>query len=105
MLFWLALAFALLATVASIAFAVIKGLELFRASKRLLRDTGEQLAGIERSTGQIESHLRAASTSGTALSSSLTRLGASRARLAVLTTAVADVRASVGRITGFVPRK
>lgn len=105
MLFWLALALALLVTVAAIVYAVLKGLELYRAAKVLLRATGEELARLERSSGQIERHLQAAATSGTSLSASLTRLQASRSRLAVLTSAVADVRASVGRITGVVPRK
>jgi hypothetical protein len=105
MLFWLALALALLVTVASIVYAVLKGIELYRASKRLLRVTGEELDGISRSSGQIESHLQAAAASGTALSASLARLEVSRARLNVLTTALADVRASVGRITGVYPRK
>jgi len=105
MLFWLALAFALLAVVGSIVYAALTGLTLFRGSKRFLRATGEGLDGIERSTGEIESHLRAASTSGTELSASLSRLHASRARLNVLTAAVDDVRASVDRITGGYPRK
>ena len=105
MLFWLVLALALLVTVAAIAYAALKGLELYRAAKALLRATGDELARIERSTGQVERHLQAAATSGTALSASLGRLQASRSRLAVLSSAVADVRASVGRITGVVPRK
>jgi hypothetical protein len=105
MLFWLALAFALVATVAAIVYAALKGLELFRAAKRVLRTTGEDLDRIGRATREIELHLRAAETSGSSLSASLTRLHASRARLAVLTSAVGDVRASVGRITGVVPRK
>jgi hypothetical protein len=105
MLFWLALAFALLTTVAAIVYAALKGLELFRASKRLLRTAGEDLERIGRASGEIELHLQAAERSGTALGASLTRLHASRARLAVLTSAVDDVRASVGRITGVVPRK
>ena len=105
MLVWLTLAFALLATVGSILFATLKGLELFRGAKGLLRATGTALDRVARTTGEIELHLEAAATSGTALSASLTRLQASRARLAVLTSAVGDVRASVDRITGVVPRK
>jgi len=105
MLVWLALALAVLITIAAIVYAVLKGLELFRASKRVLRETSEELAAIERSTAQIEIHLQAAAESGTALNASLTRLHTSRARLNVLTAAVDDVRASVDRITGVYPRK
>jgi hypothetical protein len=39
------------------------------------------------------------------LEASLTRLRVSRARLNVLTSALADVRAAVGRVTAVVPRK
>jgi len=105
MLFWLALAFAILVTVAAIVYAVLKGLALFRASKRLLSATSEELEAIERSTAMIESHLQAAAKSGDALNASLGRLRVSRARLNVLTAAVDDVRASVDRVTGVYPRK
>ena len=105
MLFWLALAFAVLITVAAIVYAVLTGLEFYRASKLVLSVTGEELAAIERSTAQIEIHLQAATESGTALNASLTRLHASRARLNVLMAAVDEVRASVDRITGVYPRK
>ena len=105
MLFWLALAFVVLATVGSIVYAVLKGLEVFRESKQLLSVAGEDLDRIERSSGEIERHLQAAATSATELNASLARLQSSRARLAVLTTAIADVRASVDRITAVYPRK
>ncbi len=105
MLFWLTLAFAVVAIVAAIVYSGLKGLALYRASKQVLREAAEELEGIERSTAEIEQHLQAAATSGTALSSSLARLHTSRARLSVLTAAIADVRASVDRITGVYPRK
>lgn len=105
MLFWLTLGFAILVTVGSILYATLKGLELFRTGKGFLRATEEDLDRVSRATGEIELHLQAAATSGTALSASVARLHASRARLAVLTSALSDVRASVGRITGVVPRK
>jgi len=105
MLLWLTLALAILVTLGSILYAGLKGLELFRAAKGLLRATREELARVERSSGEIELHLQAAAVSGTTLSASLNRLRASRARLTVLTSAVDDVRASVDRVTGVVPRK
>lgn len=105
MLVWLTLGFAVLVTVGSTIYATLKGLEVFRAAKGLLRASGEELDRVTRSTAEIELHLQAATTSGSALSGSLLRLHASRARLAVLTAAIGDVRALVGRITGVVPRK
>ena len=105
MLFWLTLAFALLLILGSIAYAALKGLEFWRAFKLLSHRTTEELDRIARATAEIELHLQAAAASGTKLDASLTRLRSSRARLTVLTTALADVRASVGRITGVMPRK
>lgn len=105
MLVWLTLAFAILVTLGSILFATLKGLELFRAGKGFLRATEEDLDRVSRATGEIELHLQSAATSGTTLTASLARLHHSRARLAVLTSAVSDVRASFGRIAGVLPRK
>ena len=105
MLLWLALAFLIVALVCSVAYAVVKGLEAWRAVKRLSRATGEELDRISRASEEIELHLQAATASGTRLDASVTRLSASRARLNVLTTALADARASVGRLTSVYPRK
>ncbi len=105
MLFWLSLAFALAAVVGSVAYAVVQGLKAFRASKRLLSTTGEELERISRASAEIELHLQAAAAGGTRLDASLTRLGSSRARLNVLTSALVDARAAAGRLTGVYPRK
>ena len=104
-IFWLALIVALVLTVAAVSYATLKGLEAFRAFKRLGRALGSELDRIAASTDQIERRLAVAAESGTKLEASLTRLRASRARLNVLTSALADVRAAVGRVTAVVPRK
>ena len=105
MLFWLSLAFLILAVVGSIAYAVVKGLATYRDTKRVLGTSGAELDRITRATAEIELHLQAAATSGTRLDASLTRLSVSRARLNVLTSALADVRAAFARATALVPRK
>ena len=105
MLVWLTLAFAILATVGTIGYAAVKGIEAYHTAKRLLAAAGEELGRIDRTTAEIELHLQAAAASGTRLDSSLGRLSTSRARLNVLTSALADVRAAVGRVTSVVPRK
>ncbi len=102
MLFWLALGFLVLATVASVVFVVRRGLETWRALKRLGRGAGHELDRIAVATGEIELHLQAAAVSGERLDASLARLAASRSRLNILTTALADARASLDR---FYPRK
>jgi hypothetical protein len=102
---WLALIIALVLTVSSAIYVTQKGLEAFRAFKRLGRRAGDELDRIATASGEIERHLALATEGGTQLEASLARLRASRARLNVLTSALADVRAAVGRITAFVPRK
>ena len=104
-MFWLALIIALVLTVASAVFVTLRGLEAFRAFKQLGRTVTGELDRISVATGEIERHLALAAESGTQLETSLARLRASRARLNVLTSAIADVRAAVGRVTGLVPRK
>jgi len=102
---WLALIIALVLTVASAISVTLRGLEAFRAVKRLARTAGGELDRISAATGEIERHLALAAKSGTQLEASLARLRSSRARLNVLTSALADVRAAAGRVTAVVPRK
>jgi hypothetical protein len=102
---WLALLVAVVLVVASAIFLTLRGLEAFRALKQLGRSVGGELDRINVATGEIELHLARAAESGTKLESSLARLQASRAQLNVLTSAIADVRAAVGRVTAVVPRK
>jgi len=104
-LFWTALGIALVLTVASVIYVTLRGLEAFRAFKALGRRLGAELDRIATASGEVERHLALAAESGTQLEASLARLRASRARLNVLTSALADVRAAVGRVTAVYPRK
>lgn len=104
-IFWLALIIALVLTVASAIYVTRQGLEAFRGFKRLGRRVGGELERITTMSGEIERQLALAAESGTQLEASLARLRSSRARLNVLTSALAEVRAAVGRVTGVVPRK
>ena len=103
--FWLALAVAFVLTVASLVYATLNALELFRAFKGISRNVGGELDRVSATTAQIERHLELAAESGSRLEASLARLRASRAQLDVLTAAIADVRASIDRVTAFVPRR
>ena len=103
--FWLALAVAVVLSTASLIYVTLNALEAFRRFKRLGRNVGGELDRVTATIAQIERHLELAAESGSRLEESLTRLRMSRAQLAVLTTAVADVRASIGRVTAFVPRR
>ena len=105
MLFWLPLTVALLLLAGSVLYITVRGLAVFRDFKRFSREVGSGLERIATETGRIEGHLALAAESGSRLDASLTRLRASRARLHVLTSALADVRAAVGRVTAVYPKK
>jgi hypothetical protein len=105
MLVWLALAIAVVSFVGSVVYGTLKGLEVFRAVKRLGGAVGGELDRIAATSEQIERHLALASESGTRLDASLSRLRTSHARLNVLRSALADVQDAAGRITSVYPRK
>jgi outer membrane protein TolC len=104
-LVWLALAVAVLATAASLIYLTLQALDAFRAFKRVGRTAGEELERIEKASAEIERHLELAAAGGTRLEASLARLQESRARLTVLTSALADTRAALNRVIGVYPRK
>jgi hypothetical protein len=104
-LLWLSLAVAVAATIASVTFATLRGLEAFRDFKRLGSSLAEGTARIEASAARIEGHLARAAESGSRLDTELAQLRRSKAQLNVLRSALDDVRASVGRVTAVYPRK
>jgi hypothetical protein len=103
--FWLALAVAFTLTVASLVYLTLKAVEAFRAFRSASRSMSSGLEHVAVTSGEIERHLQLAAESGTRLEASLARLSTSRAQLNVLTSALQDVRATVDRVTGVVPRK
>jgi len=105
MLFWLALAIALLSVIASAIYGTLKGLEAFRAFKGLGGTVGAEVDRIATTSGETERQLALAAEAGARLDASLARLRVSRARLNVLTSAFAEARAAVDRVTSVVPRK
>ena len=104
-LFWLTLAFCVVAVVVSLVIAVRRGLRLYRDTKRLTTETSTAMDAVSRSAEQIERHLTLAAESGTRLDAALARLRASKARLDVQRAAIDDVRATLDRLTTFAPRK
>jgi tRNA threonylcarbamoyladenosine modification (KEOPS) complex Cgi121 subunit len=103
--FWLALAVAVVLTIASLIYVTLNALEAFRAFKKVGRNVGDGLDRVTATTAQIERHLELAAESGSQLEASLARLRTSRAQLTVLTSALSDVRESINRVTAFVPRR
>jgi tRNA threonylcarbamoyladenosine modification (KEOPS) complex Cgi121 subunit len=103
--FWLALAVAVVLTIASLIYATLNALEAFRTFKSVGRNLNAGLDHVTATTAQIERHLELAAASGSQLEVSLARLSTSRAQLSVLTSALAEVRESIDRVTAFVPHK
>jgi hypothetical protein len=103
--FWLALAVALVLTIASLIYVTLNALDAFRTFKSVSRNLTAATDHVTATTAQIERHLELAAESGSQLEASLARLRTSRAELNVLTSALADVRASVNRVTAFMPSK
>jgi hypothetical protein len=104
-LVWLSLALGVILTIASAVYLTVKGLEAFRAVKQVGRRAGRELERISAVTAEIEQRLAGSETRTARLEASLARLRSSRAELNVLTSALAEVNASVRAVTSVVPRK
>ncbi len=94
---------ALALAVAGIAYAVVRGLRLWRATKRVGREAAPALEHITATTAQIEEQIRRAEVSGEELKSTAARLQRSRARLQVQIDALTAARSEVRRVFWFVP--
>jgi len=102
---WIALAVAGVAVVASAAFAAVRGLRAWRTFRRFRRRATEGLEEVTRRVAGIERRLGATNASAARLQRAQADLQESLATARVLSAALADVRASVSRITGLVPGK
>ena len=101
LLLWIALALFVLCAVAGTWLVFVRTRDALRSFRALAGAVFGAIDDVARRTDAL-----AARTIETArLERSLARLALSRARLTVLLTALADVRASVGRFRAVVPRK
>ncbi len=103
MMVWLAAALLLVAVVAGIAYAVVRGLQLWRNVKRSNATLSAELDRISLASAQIEHHMAAAEAAGARLSNATERLARSRAQLNVQLAAIQEARARVRRTFWFVP--
>jgi hypothetical protein len=101
--FWLSLAVLLAALAAGVAYAVVRGLQLWRLVKRTGATFAAETERISSASAQIERHLADASAAAARLRDASTRLAGSRARLDVQLGAVREARANVRRMLWFVP--
>ena len=101
--FWLTLAVLVVAVAAGLAFAIVRGLQLYRATKRTGAKFSSRLERVSAAAASIETQLAAADASGQTLTAALGRLEVSRARLAVQLAALSEARSQVRRVFWFVP--
>lgn len=101
--FWIAVAVLLGGVVVGIAFAVVRGLALWRQLKRVGRSFGDEADRISATVGSISDQLERASTSSAALAEAGERLARSRAALDVQRAAVNEARLALKRTFWFLP--
>jgi hypothetical protein len=100
---WISLAVLLGGIVGGLAYAVLRGLALWRQLKRTKGALGAETARIADATAGIQAHLDRASASGTLLGEASARLQASRAILDVQLQALREARHTLRRTLWFLP--
>lgn len=103
MAFWIALAVWLLGTVGGLAYAVLRGFQLWRDAKRSSGTLGTAMARITDASGRIERQIAAAEAAAGRLRSATERLSTSRAQLHVQLGALRQASSQVRRALWFVP--
>jgi len=94
---------ALVLAAAGIAYAVLRGLHLWRTTKRLGREAAPALERISAASAQIQVQLERQQASQERLQAATAGLQRSRARLQVQIDAVTAARADVRRVFWFLP--
>jgi hypothetical protein len=102
---WLSLAFVLVVVIVGLITTILRTIHTWRAFRSLKDALGGRLDDILRKTADMEARLAGAGERAARLEEALERLQRSRTRAMVLATAFGEVRASVGRVTGVVPKK
>jgi hypothetical protein len=101
--FWVALGVLIVAVVAGLVFAVVRGWQLYRNARRTGGLFTARLDAISATTASIDRHTAAAEASARRLADANARLGRSRARLDVQLAALREARGQIRRVFWFVP--
>ena len=102
---WVALGVSLAVVLAALVVAVTSGLGAWRTCRRLRSRVVDGQAELSRGVAAIERRMGAANESAIRLQRAQAELQESVAAARVLSGAVGEVRATVGRLTGLVPSK
>lgn len=103
MAFWIALAVLIAGVAGGIAYAVVRGIALWRQFKRSGRGFSAESSRIAGASAEMQTHMDRASSSRERLGEASTRLAVSRARLEVQLQALREVRHTVQRLLWFLP--
>jgi hypothetical protein len=103
MAFWIALAVLVVAVVAGIAYAAVRGFQLWRDGKRVSATFGTEMDRINAGALEIERRMAEADASVRRLTATTERLTVSRARLEIQVAAFREARAQMRRLFWFVP--
>ncbi len=101
--FWIALAVLLVGLIGGIAYAVLRGLAMWRQVKRTGGEFSAESARIADVSAQIQEHLDRSSASSVRLGEAAERLATSRARLDVQLQAIREARHTMRRLLWFLP--
>jgi hypothetical protein len=102
---WFPIAFLLLALVVSLAVLTRRGLRTWRSLRTFTASAEQAFDAVNASVAKAETSATAFAAATERLEQAQARLSASLAELAVLRAAADDVRTSVSRVRGIVPRK
>jgi len=103
MVIWIGLAVLLVAVVGGIAYAAIRGWQLYRTAKRSGAVLTSEMDRISAVTAEIDRQMAKAEAATARLNAATGRLATSRAQLDVQLAAVRQARAQVRRVFWFVP--
>ena len=102
---WIALAFLLLALIASLIYAGVRGLRLWRAFGSFSDEAGTALDSVTQLAAEAEERTAALTANQERLTSAIEHLKTSLAQLAVLRAAAGEAKETFQRIRNVVPSK
>ena len=102
---WFPILFLLLALAVSLAVLTQRGLRTWRLFQAFSGSAEQALDAVNRSAAEAETHAAAFAAAGERLELAQARLKESLAELAILRAAADEVRSSIKRTRGLVPRK
>ena len=103
MAFWISLAVFLLGVLGGLAYAVLRGIALWRNVKLTGRAFSAESARIADASAGIQEHLDRADASSALLREAAARLALSRSRLEVQLQAIREARHTIRRVLWFLP--